>query len=112
MGFLRVKHKMPKIAQSYCFFLTYATKNRHLGDFLLFSVWHIRFMSFGLNRFEFATREVMGKDLLVGITLVSHDGSTDLAQTYTVSPSCTRQDKVACLVAINHKCTTVQVALA
>ena len=51
MGFLRVKHKKPKIAQSYCFFLTYATKNRHLGDFLSFSVWHIRFMSFGLNRF-------------------------------------------------------------
>ena len=51
MGFLRIKHKKPKIVQSYCFFLTYATKNRHLGDFLSFSVWHIRFMSFGLNRF-------------------------------------------------------------
>ena len=42
MGFLRIKHKMPKIAQSYCFFLTYATKNRHMGDFLLFSVCYTR----------------------------------------------------------------------
>ena len=79
MGFLRIKHKTPKIAQSYCFFLTYATKNRHMGDFLSFSVWYIRFMSFGLNRFEFAAWEVVSKDLLVGITLVCHDGSTDLA---------------------------------
>ena len=79
MGFLRVKHKMPKIVQSYCFFLTYATKNRHLGDFLSFSVWHIRFMSFGLNCFEFASWEVVGKDLLVGVALVSHNSSTDLA---------------------------------
>ena len=79
MGFLRVKHKMPKIVQSYCFFLTYATKNRPSGDFLSFSVWHIRFMSFGLNCFEFASWEVVGKDLLVGVALVSHYSSTDLA---------------------------------
>ena len=39
-------------AQKY-FSLKFALKqkNRHLGDFLSFSVWHIRFMSFGLNRF-------------------------------------------------------------
>ena len=79
IGFLHIKHKKPKFVQSYCFFLTYATKNRHLGDFLSFSVWHIRFMSFGLNCFEFASWEVVGKDLLVGVALVSHHGSTDLA---------------------------------
>ena len=65
-----------------------------------------------LNYLQLASREVVRQDLLVGITLGSHHSGTDLAQAYAVSPACTCQDKVAILVAINHKCTTVQVALA
>ena len=54
----------------------------------------------------------MRQDLLVGVTLICHHSSTDLAQTYTMSPACTCQDKVAILVAIHYKCATIQVALA
>ena len=79
IGFLRIKHKTPKFAQSYCFFLIYATKNRHLGDFLSFSVCYTRIISLRLNRFELASREVVCEDLLVGITPISHHSSTDLA---------------------------------
>ena len=69
-------------------------------------------MSFGLNRFEFAAWEIVGKDLFVGVTLVCHDGSTDLAQSYAMPPACTCENEVALFVAIYYEGTTVQVAAA
>ena len=54
----------------------------------------------------------MRQDLLVGVALICHHSSTDLAQTYTMSPACAGEDEVAIFVAIHHKSTTIQVALA
>ena len=70
------------------------------------------YQSYGLNGLQFASWEVVGKNLLVSIPLICHDSSTDLAKANTMSPASTREDKIAILIAVNHKSTAIQVALA
>ena len=61
--------------------------NSYLLVALIMLVSALLFLLFFLNNFQFTAWEVVGEDLLVGITLGSHHSGTDLAQTYAVSPT-------------------------
>ena len=44
--------------------------------------------------FKLGAGEVVGEDLRVGEALVGHDGCTDLAQSYTMSPPSTAKQEI------------------
>ncbi len=64
-----------------------------------------------LQRFQFASGKVVREDLFVGVALVGHNGSANLAETDTMAPSCTGKDELAILF-VHDESGGVEVTLA
>ena len=52
--------------------------------------------------FDGGSGEIVGEDRIVGITFCAHHGGTDLAEAYTVSPSCAGEDETGGYVMGRH----------